>query len=212
MGLFLDMSGVAGVRSADVEQVLADYVAQRGGVFDPVAEAGADVNVVALAESLGGHVTIVHAGAYTDWPDVSAYLFLALGVPVLSLAIEDGDFWMYQLFVGGNEVDRFNPLPDYYDDSMAEAERRRWAGSAATLAQHWPGVDKAELRLYLISWDDDAIWDEERKVRPEDRYPLGDAWQVVDFMERLGLVCPVDEEVHLSGKTFRFEIPLQPDS
>jgi len=206
MGLFLDLTGIAGTSRVDVETSIRQYVERRAGVFEPARVTADDLDVVAIEEAPGGKVSVVHRGSFMQWGEVSAHLSRSLHVPVFSLSIHDGDFWMYVLLVAGQEVDYFNPIPDYWDDTITEAERQRWAGNVATICRYWPGITEAELGNYLVPWFADDAWDDERKAHPEDTYAVGDAWQVSDFMRKLGLVCPMDEAGNLFGATYRFKL------
>ena len=72
---------------------------------------------------------------------------------VFALHIHDEDLWMYILFSNGERVDQFNPIPDYWNASLPADERRAWAGSAAVVAQTWPGVAPESIDNYLFEWD-----------------------------------------------------------
>ncbi len=205
MGLFLDLSGIAGASGTVVEQTLERYVIRHAGVFDPMPATADDLNVVAIAEAPHGKVSILHRGSFLKWFDVSVYLSHSLKAPVFHFQIHDEDIWIYQLFVKGIEVDAFNPVPDYWGNITA-AEQRRWAGSPRVICQHWPGVTEVDLRNYLRRWDESG----EQKAYPDDTHSANDIWQMSDFMRRLGLICPVDEEGNVVGRTYRFEIPIRP--
>jgi hypothetical protein len=42
---------------------------------------------------------------------------------------------------------------------------------------------------------------------PDDEFPYNDCWQVTDFMCRLGLVYPIDDQGTATGASYRFVIP-----
>ena len=131
--------------------------------------------------------------------------------PVFSLKIFDGDFWKYRLFANGDEVDHFNPIPDYFGE-LSEEELRSWAGDAAVVCQHWPNVAHEQISGYLTRWDDgeDGLTyfrnNFSEKAYPEDVYGKGEAEQVSDFMSKLGLARPWDEEAWLPADEYLLEI------
>ena len=118
-----------------------------------------------------------------------------LGKPVFSFHIHDGDLWMYVLFDQGQEVDRFNPMPDYWEELDDEAERESWRGNATAVAERVPGLAPESIERYLIFWDDEILLSAGRpKAYPNDKFHIGDDWQIVDFMRRVGLSLPIDEQ------------------
>ena len=61
------------------------------------------------------------------------------------------------------------------------------------------------IREYLHEWDLEA--DDSDLAYDDDQFPYNDCWQVTDFMRRLGLVYPIDEEGHTDASTYRLVIP-----
>lgn len=112
---------------------------------------------------------------------------------------------MYVLFSKGEQVDQFNPVPDYWDEKVSDAERRAWAGNAAIVAQHWPGVMPESIRNYLSEWDLEE--EDSDNAYADDEFPYNDCWQVTDFMCRLGLVYPIGDDGKVNASSFRFVIP-----
>lgn len=204
MGLFLAMSGVANAGRAGVEDALRAFAAERSGTLEAV-DASADPSDALLIAEMGGHVTVMYPGEFMQWDDASQYLSRALGTSVFSLHIHDEDLWMYILFSKGEQVDQFNPIPDYWSDTVSDAERRAWAGSAAVVAQHWPGIVPEAIRNYLFEWDLDV--DDSDNAYADDQFPYNDCWQVTDFMNRLGLVYPIGDDGKVNASTYRFVLP-----
>ena len=58
-----------------------------------------------------------------------------------------------------------------------------------------------------MTWDLDN--DAPGKAYDEDEFPIGDCWQVVDFMGKLGLTYPVDDQGQATGETYMFEASLK---
>lgn len=201
MGLFLAMSGVANASQAAVEDALRAYAAEKGGALESL-DASTDLSDALLIAGSGGHVTVVYPGEFMQWDDASRYLSQALQTSVLSLHIHDEDLWMYILFAKGAQVDQFNPIPDYWSRNMPKSEKQLWAGNAAVVAQHWPEVAPQSIREYLYAWDLDA--EESDLAYDGDHFPYNDCWQVTDFMGRLGLVYPIDDQGSTTALTYRF--------
>ena len=207
MGLFLMLSGIAQTDKGQVERALADFTGQRSGVFAPLAatdEVDED-ELLLIAASLEGHVTVFYPANFTAWDEASQYLSATLQKAVFSFHIHDSDLWMYRFSVNGQEVDRFNPVPDYWEE-LSEAEHESWAGNAATVSQHWPHVSESQIVNYLVPWDLDEDEDDGPKAYPEDEYSAGEEWQLLDFMTKLGLVYPMDEQGNYLGAKYHFKV------
>jgi hypothetical protein len=204
MGLFLAMSGVANASRTAVEEALRAYATERGGTVETVGPSTDLSDALLIAES-GNHVTVMYPSDFMKWDEASEYLSRALGTSVFSLHIHDEDLWMYVLFSKGEQVDQFNPIPDYWKRKMPKSEKQVWAGNAAVVAQHWPGLVPESIRNYLFEWDRDE--EDSDNAYDDDQYPYNDCWQVTDFMGRLGLVYPIDDDGNTSASTYRFVMP-----
>jgi hypothetical protein len=204
MGLFLAMSGVANSSRAAVEEALRAYLAERGGTLEPAGSFADPSEALLIAES-GSHVTVMYPGEFIQWDNASQYLSRALGAAVFSLHIHDEDLWMYVLFSKGEQVDQFNPIPQYWNRKMPKSEKELWAGNAAVIAQHWPGVVAEAIENYLCEWDLDE--DDSDNAYDDDRFPYNDCWQMTDFMNRLGLNYPIDDDGKVNASTYRFVMP-----
>ncbi len=204
MGLFLAMSGVANSNRAAVEDALRAYATERGGTLETV-DTSADLSEALLIGESGGHVTLMYPSDFMQWDDASQYLSRTLNTAVFSLHIHDDDLWMYILFSKGEPVDQFNPIPDYWLKNMPESEKQEWAGNAAIVAQHWPGVVPESIGNYLLEWDlDEADSD---NAYADDHFPYNDCWQVTDFMRRLGLTYPIDDQGEVQASAYHLAIP-----
>ena len=204
MGLFLAMSGVANSTKAAVEDALRAYATERGGTLETVGQSD-DPSEALLIAQLGNHVTVMYPGEFVQWDDASQHLSRTLGTFVFSLHIHDEDLWMYILFSKGEQVDQFNPIPDYWSEKMSEAEMQEWAGRAAVVGMHWPDLEPETIGNYLFDWDLDD--EEPDKAYPDDEFTFNDCWQVTDFMRRLGLAYPIDDQGKVRGASYRFVIP-----
>jgi hypothetical protein len=90
---------------------------------------------------------------------------------------------------------------------VSEEDRKAWSGNAAVVGKYWPGLVPEAIGNYLFDWDlEDA---DPGNAYPDDQFPYNDCWQVKDFMHRLGLVYPLDDDGKVNGATYRFVIPSQ---
>lgn len=100
---------------------------------------------------------------------------------VLFLQIYDGDFWEYMLFKDGDILDRFCPVPDYFDD-LTEDEMALYSGKPEVMA-HFFDVQPCDIEKYFIRWTDDISVD--YKAYDSDEFGCED-WQMADFMDKIG--------------------------
>lgn len=203
MGLFLSMSGIVGAAKADVVAALGKYAAAHEGRFEPTTESSPTWEVLIIGEA-DGHITIVYPSDFFDWDDAAAHLSRSLDVPVISFHIHDDDLWMYLLFIAGEVVDQFNPIPDYWDESLSDEERNQWAGNPGTIARWCPQVPESVIRPYLVTWDLED--DTPGKAHNDDEFAYGECWQLVDFMRKLGFLYPFTADGQPAGDTYVFEV------
>lgn len=206
MGLFLAMSGVANSSRAVVEAALRAYATERGGSLEAVGEFADPSEALLIAES-GSHVTVMYPGEFLKWDDASQHLSRALGTSVFSLHIHDEDLWMYVLFSKGEQVDQFNPIPNYWQRKMPKSDKELWSGNSAVVAQHWPDLVSASIREYLVEWDLNE--GDSDNAYADDQFPYNECWQMTDFMHRLGLVYPIGDDGKINASIYRFVIPSQ---
>jgi hypothetical protein len=187
MGLFLAMSGIVAASAGAVVEALRGYARDNSGTMEELPAAADDCLIV--GEAAGG-VTVVYPEGFLWWDRASQSLSERLDRPVFSFHIHDGDLWMYLLYEKGAVVDQFNPVPDYWE-RIDDAERRKWLGDAGAVAGRVPGLAADQIAGYLVQWDDlMALWRQPRKACAHDRFNYGDDWQLIDFMDKLGLGFP----------------------
>lgn len=209
MGMFLMMSGIAQAGRSQVETALRDLTAQRSGTLTPLADSeNVDENeLLLIAESEQGNATVLYPASFLDWDGASEHLSKFLNKSVFSLHVHDSDLWMYLFFVNGQEIDRFNPIPDYWEE-LPDDELHSWAGDATVVCQHWPPVSEAQISNYLVRWENGDDEEDRPKAYPEDEYGAGEDWQIVDFMAKVGLVYPIDEQGNEVGVKYRFSVQI----
>jgi hypothetical protein len=199
MGIFLSMSGVINKEAQEVEISLRNFAnSVEGGLAGEEVEE--DHPNLAVISGHALHTSIIYPNDFVEWDDASAFLSKELQTSVFSFHIHDEDLWMFQLFHKGELVTRFNPVPDYWQDVISEQELQSWKGDAAALAGYVPDLAARDIEKYFVRWD---ALGEEDKAYPEDEFEYGDCWQMVDFMEKIGLDYPIDEEGNVHGTVYK---------
>jgi hypothetical protein len=189
MGLFLTMAGVARADTAEIRSTLAAFASERGKRFEPTGASADRDNAVVVHRGPGGHTLLFAWLGFQESAEIADYLSAKLAVPVFLFHIHDGDLWMYMLFDKGEVIDRFCPIPNYWQDDIPDDEFRKWRGDAATIATHWPDIQPGKIANYLVRWNlDDRS---PPKAYPDDEYAPGWDYQLLDFMRRLGLEYPI---------------------
>jgi hypothetical protein len=206
MGEFMALSGVSKASRRDVLQALEEFALAKNGKLAP-APGGQPFDHLIVAGEDFGPITVMYPDGFIRWGEASTHLSETLGVPVLSLHVHDGDLWMYVLYRDGEEIDQFNPIPDYWSEDVSDEERSSWKGDAIVVAEVWDDVDAGAIEKYLVTWDLDD--DEPGKAYETDQHPIGDCWQIVDFMSKLGLTYPVDDQGRVMGETYTFDLPSE---
>jgi hypothetical protein len=149
------------------------------------------------------HHNDVHA-VYLPYLSGDDYLFCeaigaSLSVPWLELRVQEGSHWDYSLYRGGEYLENFSTLPEYWgdDDPSWIASQR---GNPQLLADVWR-IELSKVENYSKQWG--YVVDEEQscydtilrgKAYPDDEYEYGDCWQVYDFLRTLGGLDPCDTE------------------
>ncbi|MDO1448045.1 hypothetical protein Q0590_17360 [Rhodocytophaga aerolata] len=199
MGIFLSISGVINKRAEEVETSLRKFATNaEGGLLGEEVEE--DHPNLAIISEHGQHTTVLYPNDFIEWDDASAFLSLDLQTSVFSFHIHDEDLWMFQLFHKGQLVSRFNPVPDYWQDVISDQELQSWQGNAPEIVQYVSGLSAATIEKYFVRWDDLG---EEDKAYPDDEFEYGDCWQIVDFMAKLGMEYPIDEEGNVYGRVYK---------
>lgn len=202
MGLFLSMSGVIGKTKADVENCLKEFAKENGG--DLLKENLENENPkFCVINEKNGNVTIFYPSGFNEFGDVSKHISEKLNCPVFFFHIHDGDLWMYFLYNKGLLVDQFNPIPDYWDDNLSETEIDEQKGNAKLISELISNVKIEDINKYLIRWN---LEDDNKKAYPDDEFENID-WQVVDFMNKIGLEYPISDNGTALGTVYKFWIP-----
>jgi len=202
MGIFLSMSGVIGKRKEEVEICLKEFANNNGGDLQKENLENGNPKFCVFKES-NGNTTIFYPSGFNEFGDLSKYISDKLNCPVFFLHIHDGDLWLYFLYNKGNFVDQFNPIPDYWDDNLSESEIDEQKGNPEIVTELVPNVKKEDIIKYFVRWDLEA---EPFKAYEQDVYNNED-WQVVDFMNKIGLEYPISDTGKALGTVYKFWIP-----
>ncbi|MCM5661950.1 hypothetical protein [Galbibacter mesophilus] len=199
MGLFLSMSGVIGKTKEDVEKCLKEFAKKNGGDLLKENLDNENPNFCVINENKG-NVTILYPSGFEKSEDVSKYLSEKLDCPVFFFHIHDGDLWLYFFYSSGELVDQFNPIPDYWDDNLSETEIDEQKGNPQLVAELVPNIKKENIANYYVRWDLEA---EPIKAYPQDEFTNED-WQVLDFMDKIGLKYPISDSGTAVGTIYKF--------
>lgn len=199
MGNFLALSSVVGKSHNQVAEALAKYTKSVDGGLEQVDGINSDTDNCCIIEEKDGNTSIFYPDGYLEWDDSSQFVSKELEATVFSFHIHDGDLWMYIMYYNGAIIDQFNPIPDYWDDSLSETEINEWSGDVDVVVKHVPDVKVTDIKNYMVRWDLDA---EEIRAYPKDEFAQGE-WQLVDFMNKLNLPYPIDEDGNPSGATYK---------
>ncbi len=208
MGLFLSLSGVINGSRDEVQRALNEYAQEKSGGFE-ITEGTTDNPDIGVITRDGPNTSIFYPGGFMNWNESSQYLSESLSKPVFSFHIHDGDFWMYILFDKGEEVDWFNPLPEYWGELTTD-EKKKWRGNPQVVASIIPDISSDSIAEYLVEWD--IRQEQEVKAYPDDKFSRVDCWQMCDFMKEIGLEYPIPDKGPILGDTFKLwtdDCPLE---
>src|SRR5687767_10218038 len=202
MGNFIALSGVIGKTEPEVLSSLKKYASSvEGGIIrDDTLDPENDN--CCIIEEANSNTTIFYPYGYLEWDASSEFISKELNAAVFSFHIHDGDLWMYILYHNGQVVDQFNPIPDYWGEDLGEDEIESWKGNASAIAKYVPYVNIKDIENYLVRWDPDEE-EEEIKAYPTDESGK-EEWQLVDFMTRLKLPYPIDDDGKPKGHTYKY--------
>jgi hypothetical protein len=203
MGLFLSASGLSGVSSAHVEAGLQTYQSKKQRQFYPAAGTTNDPCILVMTDTAEQKVFLLYPSGFLEWDELSEHLSQELQCPSFSFHIHDGDLWMFNFFVKGEQISCFNPIPDYWGE-VSDGEMENLKGDASVIAAYWPGIAEESINRYFTRWNLEA--EAQEKAYPDDEFAIGSEWQMCDFIKKLGLVYPMDEKGSLLGKTYYFSI------
>lgn len=199
MGVFLSMSAVMGQSKSKVESCLRGFAKLHSGGLIEKELGYQDADFCVLHESKNG-ITVVYPDEFMEWEKASRFLSQKLQCPTFSFHIHDGDLWMFRLYNNGVLVDQFNPIPNYWNENIPQTEIEKQKGNPGLIAKLIPSIDEKDIANYLVRWDFEG---DPIKAHPEDKFENED-WQVIDFMEKIGLEYPLKDSDKPSGTIYQF--------
>ena len=201
MGNFIALSGVVGKTESEVLSSLKKYASSVEGGINRDDTLDTENDNCCIIEEANNNTTIFYPYGYLEWDASSEFISKDLNAAVFSFHIHDGDLWMYILYHNGQVVDQFNPIPDYWGEDLGEDEIESWKGNAAAIAKYAPYINIKDIENYLVRWDLDE--DENTKAYPTDESGK-EEWQLVDFMTKLKLPYPIDDDGKPKGHTYKY--------
>ncbi len=179
------MAGIIGVKHPGVGSALKAYATNFQNEFpDQPSLIGKGLT---LCLGTNG-VTAVFGETFSKSDHASEFLSKYLKAPVFSFHMYDDDFWMYLLYREGKLISKFHPKPRYFDENE---DVEPWRGDAQIVAEVVPGVTVASIEKYFVFCTQE---NGQEKAYPSDQYPRWDFWQIIDFMDKLGLAYPFSDE------------------
>jgi len=205
MGLFLTMMACKGPSRDKVIEAIKNILSQRGLYFDSQTKVDGITgknNLFEITNETNGWIQVFGPEVPDD--KLTQSLSEKLNVPVFQFHIHDGDLWMYELFVSGKLVDRYNPTPDYWSQ-VSDEERNSWKGNSKVLSSVL-NIQESSVKPYLIPWTQEMLNSTSQpKAFPEDEFNITSEWAMVDFQKKLGIEYPPlgkPEKVDLVRLTF----------
>ena len=198
MGQFIQLTSVVGKTKNEVESSLKNYAISEGGGLEKEVLSTDDDNFCTICEA-DHNSTVFYSYAYGKWEQSSKFISKELKAPVFTFHIHDSDLWLYLFFVNGKLVDKFNPIPDYWDDELEDEEIKSWQGNAETISKYL-NIEKSKIEKYLVTWDLD---EDEIKAYPTDQY-VNEDLQLLDFMKKLKLPYPLNQNEEPIGEVYKF--------
>ncbi|MBS1597308.1 MAG: hypothetical protein JST75_03725 [Bacteroidetes bacterium] len=209
MGMFLSITSVVGKLQSEVANSLSNYAKSVGGGLEQ-GDIDIDSENFCVIEEADSNTTIFNPNAYLEWDDSSRFISTELNAPVFSFHIHDGDLWMYVLFVNGEIVDQFNPIPDYWEENITEEEIQSWRGNPTIVAKYVNSLKQTEIEKYLVRWDSES--EGSKKAYSDDEFAQED-WQLLDFMKKLKLPYPLYDDGKPKGQVYKLwtkQLQLKP--
>ncbi len=196
MGLFLQVAIMPGCKKAEARTAVEEVAKKYSCSFDEL-ESGdfteEDLIISELipdecqyAETAAG-VSILFNDDCIGYDALAKAVSEAAGKVCLLLYIYDGDYWGYELYDKGEILDRFNPMPDYFEE-VSEEKIEQLKGDARIIAGQFH-VEQASIERYLVRWSADVM---DEKAYQDDEFGYED-WQMADFMRKLGYPYDFDE-------------------
>jgi len=212
MGLFLHLSTIISTPKSKAIKTLKPLLYQDSYKLEETSDQNS--HELCVIDSSNRNATILFPSLFNHW-ELSQALSYKLKTAVLTLEIHDGDFWFFVLYDKGNEVLKFNPAPEYYDENVKKEDLSSWLPNIEILCKYFPKTKPEEIENYFINWKSNNIkhWTDKtdiKKAYPADNYAFGDGLQMFDFLKKIGITYPIDANNNISGNLFRLYQEIDP--
>lgn len=191
MGLFLQTAIVPDCSETEVRNAVAAVAEKYSHELEAAgADESSEYHIIELMpddcryQSAENGISILFNEDCIGYESLAGAISEELSKAVLLLYIYDGDYWGYFLYDKGLEIDRFVPMPDYFETVSAD-ERRQMKGNADIIAKYFH-VDKASIEKYIVFWTDSMMRNYSAKAYEDDEFGQCEDWQIADFMRKLG--------------------------
>lgn len=213
MGLFLHLSTIISTPKSKTVKTLRPLLIQDSYKLEETSDQN-NSDELCVVDSANKNTTILFPSLFNHW-ELSQSLSYKLKTAVLTLEIHDGDFWFFVLYENGNEILKFNPYPEYYDENVKKEELNSWLPSIETLCKYFPKTKPEEIENYFINWKSNNIkhWTDTsdiKKAYPADNYGYGNGLQMFDFIKKIGITYPIGDNDNISGTAFRLYKDIDP--
>lgn len=178
MGAFFCLIGIAKSPPSDLLEALMTLESPKG-------------DFVELYENPSGNYLTMPGQNMHDAKGIVRQLSRQLPVSCCLFSFGDDVVWGYDLFHGGRLVDSYSSRPNFFAQ-VSEDEVLRLKGRPEVICAHWPYVSAEDISDYLTN-KELLSKDADSKAYEGDKRNEWDAWQLCDFMRKLGLEYPVDE-------------------
>ena len=204
MSLILNLFAIKNSEPVDIERSFSDYAQSTKGFLKESTELPDEYGV--HMTTLGNNtVCLFTSYAQYDIDDIAKHLSDNLKTITLSLGIYEGITWFYTLYQNGKEEDCFSTSPS---QCLRKGENaKKYKGNANIFSSIWSNLNAQSIEKYFFNHE--KLLNRlklNKKAYPEDEYEAWDGWQMVDFLEKLGLAYPFSEDVTITeDKFYEFE-------
>ena len=196
--------GCANTPLSYVYALVDAYVTRSHHALAPTISHAEDPDSLALCSSKYDHTTLFCR--WSPWWDLLPFLLHHLSQPLLVFHMYEDDFWQYDLYSNQIMIDSYTASWLFYPPDACP-DLPTCQQKVHTFLRYWPMGQVATLAHYFIPWTQDDYpyvrTTPPDKAYPQDTYTRGDAWQVADFMEKVGLIFPIAPSRTLLGETYR---------
>jgi len=204
MSLILNLFAIKNSAPQNIETNFAEYAKSTKGFLKESTELPDEYGV--HMTTLGNNtVCLFTSYAQYDIDEIARYLSQSLNTTTLSLGIYEGTMWFYNLYKNGCEEDCFSTSPS---QCLREGENvKKYKGNAKKFSSIWGGLNEKNIEKYFFNHE--KLLNKRKrnkKAYPQDSCEAWDGWQMVDFMEKLGIAYPFSEDTtDTKDKFFAFE-------